>query len=761
MNNHDYSEGEGYLAEFKILIQENGSLNASELEKKLKLWGYDAIKFDFSGRNIIKKVKNIQPDLILMDNILKDSLDKFERGIITHSNVQVLYLTSNNYGLPSKILNTSESASYLVKPFNDNDLKFVLENAVEKNNIEKRLKKTLNYLQFISDNMIDCIGQLNSKGIIQYVSSSIKKTFGYDPEKLVGKSIFEFLHSDDLDRTLTAFKEDIASNTQTIIQNRFKHYDGHYVWIETVGNPITEDSGKVIGVVFSTRDITNRIEIEKELNEIKNRFQRINSLMNDLISEIDSETNFVYLSPSYNRVLGYNPKELLGKSIFLHIHPEDQRHVIKTFRKVIVSGKSEKIVSRHKHADGHYLWIESIGIPYIDENGNFNGCLITARDITERKKMEDILEFHSQITENLASGVIVVCAADSTIVYTNTMFDVLFGYDKDEIIGQNVVNLFYDDDDESSISTYKTIMDILKREGRWEGELKNVKKNGEIFCSHLIISTFDSHEHGKVWIGVHEDISKRKKMEKALENASKYARNLIEASLDPMVTISPNGKITDVNKATENVTGLNREELIGTDFSEYFTDPDKAKMGYQKALFFGSLQHYPLTIRHSSGNVKQVLYNATVYRNNMGEVEGVFAAAHDVTKLKKARKALKNSERYYRSLIENTLDVIFVLDDEGNVNYASPSIKRVFGYEADDIIGFNVFDFIHPEDLPEILDIFFREIENDASNIRLTVRCQHENGSWLRCKIVAQNLINDPAVNGVVINARDITERYD
>ena len=116
-----------------------------------------------------------------------------------------------------------------------------------------------------------------------------------------------------------------------------------------------------------------------------------------------------------------------------------------------------------------------------------------------------------------------------------------------------------------------------------------------------------------------------------LRATSLYARSLIEASLDPLVTISPEGKITDVNQATEQVTGLPRDRLIGSDFSDYFTEPDKARAGYRKVLADGSVHDYALTIRHGSGGTTDVLYNATVYRNEAGRMQGVFAAARDVT----------------------------------------------------------------------------------------------------------------------------------
>ena len=102
--------------------------------------------------------------------------------------------------------------------------------------------------------------------------------------------------------------------------------------------------------------------------------------------------------------------------------------------------------------------------------------------------------------------------------------------------------------------------------------------------------------------GVITHLSMRKQAEKTLSSAALYARSLIEASLDPLVTISPKGKITDVNEATIKVTGVSRDKLIGTDFSNYFTEPNKAREGYQQVLAKGSVTDYPLTIRDNDGN---------------------------------------------------------------------------------------------------------------------------------------------------------------
>ena len=126
------------------------------------------------------------------------------------------------------------------------------------------------------------------------------------------------------------------------------------------------------------------------------------------------------------------------------------------------------------------------------------------------------------------------------------------------------------------------------------------------------------------------DITEKKRILIELNIANLYNRSLIEASLDPLVTIDPDGKISDVNTATVRVTGFSREELIGTDFSKYFTEPEKARAGYEKVFRDGLVTDYELGIRHRDGSVTPVMYNATVYRDESGNVIGVFAAARDV-----------------------------------------------------------------------------------------------------------------------------------
>jgi PAS domain S-box-containing protein len=187
--------------------------------------------------------------------------------------------------------------------------------------------------------------------------------------------------------------------------------------------------------------------------------------------------------------------------------------------------------------------------------------------------------------------------------------------------------------------------------------------------------------------GIAVDITDRKRAEEKVRAASLYARGLIEASLDPLVTISSDGKITDVNKATEVVTGVSRDELLGSAFSSYFTDPEKARRGYEEVFAKGFVKDYGLAIRDKSGNVTDVLYNATVYRDETGEVQGVFAAARDITERMLAGQRLRLQSEIAENMFEG---VVLTRASDGVIVYTNPRFENMFGYGSGELNAKNI-----------------------------------------------------------------------
>jgi PAS domain S-box-containing protein len=271
------------------------------------------------------------------------------------------------------------------------------------------------------------------------------------------------------------------------------------------------------------------------------------------------------------------------------------------------------------------------------------------REISDRKKVEMTLQLQSEILKNITEGIILVRLSDETIVFTNPGFDRMFGYEPGELIGKDI-SLINAVTDKSPAEIKQEIINILNLAGEWHGEILNKKKNDEQFWCSAHVTLIDHILYGKVSLSVHSDISARKKLEQEMQYVSVYTRNLIEASIDSLVTVGVDRKITDVNFATEKITGIERKKLIGSDFTEYFTEPDKAERCFNTVIKNGVIKDYSLTIVHKSGRQTDVLYNATLFTNETGEIQGIFAAARDITIRKKIEEELRKSKELLEKL---------------------------------------------------------------------------------------------------------------
>lgn len=222
-----------------------------------------------------------------------------------------------------------------------------------------------------------------------------------------------------------------------------------------------------------------------------------------------------------------------------------------------------------------------------------------------------------------------VLDSDLKVIAANELFYQTFRVKKEETEGQRIFDL---GNRQWDIPELKILLiDILPNKGV-VGDYQ-VDHIFETIGEKIMLLNAKQIKGSQMILLAIEDVTEKKQ-------TSWYARSLIEASLDPLVTISADGKITDVNEGSIKVTGVSREKLIGTDFSDYFTEPVKAREGYKRVFDKGSVTDYGLTIRHKNGQLTDVLYNASVYTNEAGVVLGVFAAARDVTIKKDLEKKL-------------------------------------------------------------------------------------------------------------------------
>jgi PAS domain S-box-containing protein len=373
--------------------------------------------------------------------------------------------------------------------------------------------------------------------------------------------------------------------------------------------------------------------------------------------------SFIYTSPSCKRITGYSPEDFINdKELYERIIVQEDKQAWRSHHEEISKYKLPSAIEFSIiRLDGETRRILHICQPVFDKEDNYLGIRASNRDITERKRVEAALcarEAEKTLILDNVGDIIAYHDKNMRLVWANQAY--LNGIGSitgtparmEEVRGLHCceawkltkpcigcpvsVALRTGETNETEL-TPENQPHWPATQGAW-----NIKASPVHDAQGNIIGAIE----------ISRNITGRKKTEEALRLANVYNRNLIEASLDPLVTIGPDGKVMDVNKATEAATGYSRQELIGRDFSGYFTEPERARLGYQQVFRVGSVHDYPLEIRHRDGHIIPVLYNASVYRDETGKVVGVFAAARDITELKKAGEVIKELNKALEQRVE-------------------------------------------------------------------------------------------------------------
>jgi PAS domain S-box-containing protein len=384
----------------------------------------------------------------------------------------------------------------------------------------------------------------------------------------------------------------------------------------------------------------------------------------------------------------------------------------------------------------------------------------TVHDITERKQAEEALQRSADEVRDLYNHA--PCGyhsldANGVFVRINDTELEWLRYARADLIGKmKLPDLLAP----GSLPTFEAEFPRLKTEGAVRDlEFDLVRRDGTILPV-LISATAITDPDGKYLMSrsMVYDMTERKRAEEALRLASAYNRSLIEAALDPLVTIGPDGRITDVNAATEAATGHPRAALIGTDFSDYFTDPEKARAGYRQVFHEGFVRDYALELRHRDGHLASVLYNAAVYRDSGGRVIGVFAAARDITARKQAEEALRESEANLNRAQEIAHLGSWHLDVARDRLTWSDEVCRIFGVPRGTALTYEAFlGAVHPEDREGVDQAWAAALRGAPYDIehRIVVGVEPK---WVRERAQVEFDTDSRAVRGIG-TVQDITER--
>lgn len=505
--------------------------------------------------------------------------------------------------------------------------------------LESPGEHNFNFFQNSADLM--CIVDLS--GIFIKVNPAFSEMLGYAEEELIGKPFTNFVHPLDKQATLDEVANQLKLGYSLNFENRYVNKDGSLRWLAWRATYNADEE-----LTYATaRDITHRKLFAEDLRRAGEYNRRLIEASLDPLVTIGHDGKITDVNSATEKITGATRDRLIGDDFANYFtEPEKARTGYQT---VLVKGLVRDYPLTIKHKSGNTSEVLYNATVYKNEFDEVEGVFAAARDITEQKRAEKESKLLAAIVQS-SDDAIIGKDTDGIVVSWNPGAEKMYGYGPTEVLGKHISFLATPD----KLEEISRILEKIRNgEQIRHYETVRKRKDGRIINVSVTISPIRDSE-GKVTGSstIARDITEQKRIQLALQVASAYNRSLIEASIDPLVTIGHDGKITDVNTATELITGLTREQLIGDDFANYFTEPTDARTGYQTVLEKGSVRDYPLTITHTSGKTTDVLYNATVYKNEEGEVQGVFAAARDITELKKAEAEIQklNAELELRVL---------------------------------------------------------------------------------------------------------------
>lgn len=501
---------------------------------------------------------------------------------------------------------------------------------------------------------------LSRAGEILRVNLNGSQMLGKDRKELVNSHLGLFI-ADASKPVFHHFVETIFhSDTKESCELLLSPDNGKTTYVQLIGTA----SGKGAQCRLTMIDITDRRLLENKLLTERAFRNSIELSLSSGIAIADKDGRQIYVNPSFCELLGYSETDLLGKTApYVYWPPEHFQAIDEAFR-ITLANKAPKggfeLVFMRK--DGTYVPVQVIISPFSD-GSHLTGWLANVIDITDRKMAEEALEkskkFANDIIGSMQDGVSVL-DRNGVHILVNASLCNMTGFSCEELIGTGIPHPYWPEEEYEHLDN--AFLQTMEKEDN-SFELVFKRKNGERFP--VLVSPFAIHDNeGNIvnYSATFKDITRRKQIETLMKESEEklrtvyqYARSLIEASLDPLVTIDADGKITDVNAATEKIMELTRDHLIGTEFSQYFTEGEHAKVGYHQVFEQGSVVDYPLTIRSSSGRLTDVLYNASVYRDGQGKILGIFAAARDITARKQAENELnKLNETLEQRIAERT-----------------------------------------------------------------------------------------------------------
>ena len=505
-----------------------------------------------------------------------------------------------------------------------------------------------------------------------------------------------------------------------------------------------------------------------KIESYEQRFHQIVDNILDVIVEFDVNGIFTYISPQVYNILGYYPDELIGEIGLKLIHPEDLTKVTKEMGDLLKNNNNDSvkklsIESRVLHKKGHYISL-SAKASLVEIEGD-KKIIVVVSDVTEqlkaKQKLKESEERFRTIIENAKEGYYEV-DLEGNFTFFNNAISNLLKYSPNELMGMNFKKYM---NDKNSKLTFKAFNNVYRTGvGQPVFQYELINKNEEkLYGESSIYVRYDSDGEKIGFSGFIRDITERKKAEQKLKESEENYRSLfnnmtagfayheviVDSEKKPI-----DYKYIEVNPAFEKLTGLKAEDMIGKNVTEILPGIEDDPADWIGKFGNVGLTGIPLNVEDYSEPIDR-WYKVAGYSPKKGYFAVTFT---DITERKKSEQSLKESEEKYRQLIEDSLEGVWVIDENANTTLVNPSMSKILGYSVEEMIGKNLFEFVLQTDI----EITNKHLENRRNGIKEEFEKEFIQKDG---KIVYTRLISSPNFdnNGNYIGSfafiSDITEK--
>ncbi len=577
---------------------------------------------------------------------------------------------------------------------------------------------------------------IHDQGIVVDVNPALARLLGYEIPEIIGRHISEFSDSSSARMTEEYLKRGYPKGSYEITGIR---KNGTAFPLLVHGHDLVYKGRKLRA--SSGWDLTEWKKAEKAILENQERFKRFAEVTKEGIL-IHENGIVIDINQALLDMVGLTFADLVGTdgTSVLSVKSAEQ---IRKFRKEGYPNDPYEIVLRHK--DGTLFPAEVHG-----RNFSFEGKRLRVAsfwNITERKKAEKAL-FESEnrfkrFAEISKEGIFI--NEEEKIIDLNSTLAHMLGYELKEIIGTEAIG--YVTPETTHIARTK-----LKEKSDEPYEIELRRKNGTVFPAEIHDRNYSlggkSIRVTSVW-----NVTERKAAEEALRESKDRFQRLAEVTQEGIM-IHDRGTVVDVNPALASMLGYPISEMLGKEKFSFLASESIEIV--RKHVEDNYRQPYEITAQRKDGSTFPAEIIGQNFRHNGKELR--VASIWDITERKKAEEALRQSESKFRGLIENSYDLITLLDPQGRRLYESPSMERILGYKPGERKGVT-FDTQPPEDQEKARKVFAEVLANPGVPYKVELRARHKDGHLINAEMVLTNLLNDPAVGGIVVNGRDVTAK--